>query len=321
MTLQVLLQLFVTVIVLGLHPLAAALIGYVVAFYGMFQHWNVRTPHWLGYFIQRPEAHCVHHRRGVHDYNYGDLPLWDMLFGSFRNPRHFMGDCGFETPADRHLGAMLAFADVNAPLWHGQAWARSRAEPLPGRPRHECRSRAPAPGASWPSSNPAKPRPASSPTTCSATSARRAGGPMRPRTATCWKWRNAGRSAVEPLVLPRDVPAMRLRERRDRAHVGLLHQAGLGCRATGRPPPGRDPARALRLRNDQRIAAGRRASISAPPDVQGGGRDHAAAQADLAVVEHRGLARRHGPLRLAESAGGSVRAVAPRARRRASAWR
>ena len=114
---QVAIQLFVTVIVLGLDPVAAALVGYVAAFYGMFQHWNVRTPRWLGYVIQRPESHCVHHRRGVHYFNYGDLPLWDILLGTFRNPRNFIGECGFEGPADRRFGAMLAFADVNAPIY------------------------------------------------------------------------------------------------------------------------------------------------------------------------------------------------------------
>ena len=117
MLLQTLLQLFVTVVVLGLEPLPAALTGVVAACYGMFQHWNVRTPPWLGYLIQRPKAHCVHRRRGVHSYNYGDLPLWDLLFGTFRNPREFHGDCGFEDGADRRLVAMLAFADVNAPLY------------------------------------------------------------------------------------------------------------------------------------------------------------------------------------------------------------
>ena len=117
MVAQVLIQLFVGVVVLGLEPLAVALVGYLAAFYGMFQHWNVRTPRWLGFFIQRPEAHCVHHRKGVHYYNYGDFPLWDMLFGTFRNPREFNGECGFETPADRRVAAMLAFADANATLY------------------------------------------------------------------------------------------------------------------------------------------------------------------------------------------------------------
>ena len=37
---------------------------------------NVRTPQWLGYLVQRPESHSVHHQRGVHAYNYSDLPLF-----------------------------------------------------------------------------------------------------------------------------------------------------------------------------------------------------------------------------------------------------
>jgi sterol desaturase/sphingolipid hydroxylase (fatty acid hydroxylase superfamily) len=114
MVVQVLIQLFATVIVLGLDPLAAALVGYLIAFNSFFQHWNVRTPQWMGYFIQRPESHCVHHRMGFHYYNYADFPPWDMLFGTFRNPRQFMGECGFEGGAERRMGAMLAFADVNA---------------------------------------------------------------------------------------------------------------------------------------------------------------------------------------------------------------
>jgi sterol desaturase/sphingolipid hydroxylase (fatty acid hydroxylase superfamily) len=117
MVVQMLVQLFATVIVLGLDPIAAALTSYIAAFYGMFQHWNVRTPTWLGWFIQRPEAHCVHHRQVVHGWNYADLPLWDLLFGTFRNPREFRGACGFEGGADRRVGAMLGFVDVNAPLY------------------------------------------------------------------------------------------------------------------------------------------------------------------------------------------------------------
>lgn len=114
MVLQVLFQLFVTVIVLGLDPIAAALVGYIAAFHGLFQHWNVRTPQWLGYLIQRPESHCVHHRQGMHAWNYSDFPPWDMLAGTFRNPREFKGTCGFEGNAERRLGAMLAWQDVNA---------------------------------------------------------------------------------------------------------------------------------------------------------------------------------------------------------------
>ncbi len=131
MVVQVLLQLGATVIVLGIDPLAAALVGYLIAFNGFFQHWNVRTPQWLGYLIQRPESHCVHHRMGVHYYNYSDFPPWDMLFGTFRNPAKFMGECGFEGGADLKLGSILAFADVNAARTAPAIWARSRGRPPP----------------------------------------------------------------------------------------------------------------------------------------------------------------------------------------------
>jgi sterol desaturase/sphingolipid hydroxylase (fatty acid hydroxylase superfamily) len=50
---------------------------------------------------------------GVHYYNYADLPVWDMLFGTFRNPREFRGECGFEAGADRRMAAMFGFTDVN----------------------------------------------------------------------------------------------------------------------------------------------------------------------------------------------------------------
>lgn len=107
----------VTVFVLGLDPLAAALAGYLAAFYGMFQHFNVRTPRWLGWIIQRPESHCVHHRRGFHAWNYADFPLWDVLAGTFRNPREFRGDVGFDPRASQSLLATLGGRDANAALY------------------------------------------------------------------------------------------------------------------------------------------------------------------------------------------------------------
>lgn len=102
------------VFVLGLDAVAAAIVGYVATFYGLFQHLNLRTPRWLGYLIQRPESHGVHHRRGFHAYNYSDLPVWDMLWGTFRNPAEFHGDVGFELAESRRIGAMLVGRDVNA---------------------------------------------------------------------------------------------------------------------------------------------------------------------------------------------------------------
>jgi len=75
-------------------------------------HANLRTPRWLRYFIQTPELHSVHHQYDVHAYNYGDLPLWDRLFGTYRDATEFSERCGFPAGAEQKLGAMLAFRDV-----------------------------------------------------------------------------------------------------------------------------------------------------------------------------------------------------------------
>jgi sterol desaturase/sphingolipid hydroxylase (fatty acid hydroxylase superfamily) len=115
-TVYVVAPVVIAVFVLGVDPLAAAILATLGGFNAFFQHWNVRTPRWLGYFFQRPEAHCIHHERGLHRFNYSDFPLWDMVFGTFRNPSTWQGETGFDEPADRRYGAMLAFVDVNAPL-------------------------------------------------------------------------------------------------------------------------------------------------------------------------------------------------------------
>lgn len=104
-----------TAAALGVTPDAAALSGFISFVYAMFQHLNVRTPRWLGYVIQRPEGHSVHHARGVHAYNYGNLPLSDLLFGTFRNPGHFMPESGFWDGASAQVGAMLLGRDVGQP--------------------------------------------------------------------------------------------------------------------------------------------------------------------------------------------------------------
>jgi sterol desaturase/sphingolipid hydroxylase (fatty acid hydroxylase superfamily) len=105
-----------TAAALGVSPDAAALSGFIGFFYAMFQHLNVRTPRWLGYVIQRPEGHSVHHARGVHAYNYGNLPLSDLLFGTFRNPADFMPEAGFWDGASAKVVAMLLGRDVGQPV-------------------------------------------------------------------------------------------------------------------------------------------------------------------------------------------------------------
>jgi len=101
---------------LGLTMEAAILGALFLLFSAMFQHANIATPHWLGYIIQRPESHNIHHARGAHRYNYADLPVIDMLFGTFRNPRELPDTaCGFYTGASSRIGEMLIGRDVTQP--------------------------------------------------------------------------------------------------------------------------------------------------------------------------------------------------------------
>jgi sterol desaturase/sphingolipid hydroxylase (fatty acid hydroxylase superfamily) len=101
--------------VLGITPEAAALANLFVTFNALFQHANIRTPRWVGYLIQRPESHGVHHQRGVHAFNYADLPLWDIVFGTFRNPATFDAKLGFYDGASARIGEMLLARDVSTP--------------------------------------------------------------------------------------------------------------------------------------------------------------------------------------------------------------
>ncbi|MGD8742065.1 MAG: sterol desaturase family protein [Granulosicoccaceae bacterium] len=101
---------------LGLSVEAAIVATLFLTFNAMFQHANITTPRWLGYLIQRPESHHIHHGRGVHRYNYADLPAIDMLFGTFRNAGEIEGTtCGFYKGASTRLLDMLIGKDVSAP--------------------------------------------------------------------------------------------------------------------------------------------------------------------------------------------------------------
>ena len=106
------------VVVIGVSPQAATYFLFITTFLVVFQHSNIKTPVWVGYFIQRPESHSVHHAKGVHRYNYSDLPLFDMLFGTFKNPRTFQTEAGFYPGASKRIPEMLMFKDVSKP--HGE---------------------------------------------------------------------------------------------------------------------------------------------------------------------------------------------------------
>jgi sterol desaturase/sphingolipid hydroxylase (fatty acid hydroxylase superfamily) len=94
-------------LVLGLDAASASVSILLAGIAELFYHWNIRTPHWLGYLIQRPESHCIHHLRGWHRSNYSDLPLWDILFGTFENPRTQPVPCGFGADAEKRFFTML----------------------------------------------------------------------------------------------------------------------------------------------------------------------------------------------------------------------
>ena len=96
----------------GLSGEAALLVNVLATFCSMFQHMNVRTPRWVGYFVQRPESHSLHHKRGHHANNYGDLPVFDMIFGTFANPAEFQPEVGFHDGASRKIGPMLIGREI-----------------------------------------------------------------------------------------------------------------------------------------------------------------------------------------------------------------
>lgn len=98
-------------LVLGLTAEAAVLVLYTTFFLAIFQHANIRTPQWLGYLVQRPESHSRHHGKGIHRDNYSDLPVFDMLFGTFHNPaRHY--DTGLYHGASSQVVDMLLWRDL-----------------------------------------------------------------------------------------------------------------------------------------------------------------------------------------------------------------
>jgi sterol desaturase/sphingolipid hydroxylase (fatty acid hydroxylase superfamily) len=100
-------------LVLGASPLAAAIALVLTGAFDLFLHADLRTPTWLGFIVQRPEMHTVHHAYEHHAQNYG-LPLWDMLFGTWCNPRERVARCGFDDEKSERVSDMLLCRDVHA---------------------------------------------------------------------------------------------------------------------------------------------------------------------------------------------------------------
>jgi len=101
-------------LLLGCSIEAAALITLATGLAELFYHWDIKTPIWLGPFFQRPESHRVHHKRDHHTNNYSDIPLWDMLFGTYENPKKTVEKCGFSAEKEAKFADMLAFRDAHS---------------------------------------------------------------------------------------------------------------------------------------------------------------------------------------------------------------
>jgi sterol desaturase/sphingolipid hydroxylase (fatty acid hydroxylase superfamily) len=98
---------------LGLNLEAAGIYTVCTALGEFFYHTNIKTPQWIGYIFQRPEMHRIHHEYNKHTNNYGDIVWWDMLFGTYENPKEFKTSCGFDNEKEQRLFDMLKFKDVH----------------------------------------------------------------------------------------------------------------------------------------------------------------------------------------------------------------
>jgi hypothetical protein len=66
-------------------------------------------------FATEAGARRVHHQFRHHTNNFADIPIWDMLLGTFKNPKKFKGRCGYESWREDRFEDMLVFRDVHAP--------------------------------------------------------------------------------------------------------------------------------------------------------------------------------------------------------------
>lgn len=99
-------------VLVGVSPLAGSYAVLLTGLAELFYHWNIKTPYWLGFLIQRPESHCIHHQQGLHYYNFADIPLWDILFGTFKNPKVWKSQCGFSNSKEIEIFKMLAGRNI-----------------------------------------------------------------------------------------------------------------------------------------------------------------------------------------------------------------
>lgn len=105
---------FSSYFIYGASSTAAAWALFFTGAFDLYLHADRHSPRWLGWLIQRPEMHRVHHAHGHHAQNYG-LPVWDLLFGTWHNPVQPVTRCGFDDDKALQIGPMLRGQDVHAP--------------------------------------------------------------------------------------------------------------------------------------------------------------------------------------------------------------
>ena len=110
---------FALTMIVGISPEAAAIVGVLGAMLVFFTHCNIRTPQWIGWFIERPEGHGRHHERGHHAGNYAELVIFDQLFGTWDNPKEWNGESGFEDGTSIKLREMLTFRNISGSVGSG----------------------------------------------------------------------------------------------------------------------------------------------------------------------------------------------------------
>jgi sterol desaturase/sphingolipid hydroxylase (fatty acid hydroxylase superfamily) len=95
----------VAYVLLGLNLDGALWTSFWVGVFELWEHTNIKTPLWLGYFVVRPDMHRIHHEKHRHSKNYA-IPQWDMLFGTYENSLRIV-ECGFESQNEEKLISML----------------------------------------------------------------------------------------------------------------------------------------------------------------------------------------------------------------------
>jgi len=99
-------------LLLGLNLEAAAWYILITGTAGLVVHANIRLPRWVGYVFQTPEMHRLHHKINHHAHNYSDIVWWDMIFGTYCNPKEDIEECGFSAKQESQIIPMLLTQDL-----------------------------------------------------------------------------------------------------------------------------------------------------------------------------------------------------------------